>query len=143
MGRRSLLRRRRTGLSRPGRMELRTYTSLWGVEKRLYKFYDINLPYPVSVKQLGIFVGALVPWLILMNLVNMPFEPPWHLVWIAPPILAMIYANRPIAEGKTLVDYVMSQVKFFLSNHKYSGLRPEKSTTDKRSALTGTAWIRT
>lgn len=123
-------------------MQLRTYTGLWNVEKKLYKFYDINLPYPVSVKQLGIFVTALLPWTFLMNLLHVPFAPPWHLVWLAPPVLFMIYANRPIAEGKTLTDFVISQVKFFVSPRIYVGFRPQRANMDKVIAIEAKAWTR-
>ena len=32
-------------------MELPTYTSIWRIEKRLYKLYDFRLPMPLPVGQ--------------------------------------------------------------------------------------------
>lgn len=106
-------------------MQLRTYTGLWKVEKRLYKFYDINLPYPVSLRQVGIFFVALVPWLALMTLLRVPVGSSVGFVaWFGPPIAIAIYANRPIAEGKTLWDYGYSQVRFLVSPRTYAALIP-------------------
>lgn len=125
-------------------MQLRTYTGLWNVEKRLYKFYDVNLPYPVSLRQLGTFAVTAVPWAILMTVLHVPFEAPWHLLWLAPPVVAMIYANRPVAEGKTLTDFLLSQVRFFLSARVFNGLQPEKPHAEGQVIeIDGRAWERT
>jgi hypothetical protein len=106
-------------------MQLRTYTGLWNVEKRLYKFYDVNLPYPFSLKQLGILFGTAVPWVLLMLLVHMPLTPPFNILWFLPPIGAMIYANRPVAEGKTIQDFVGSQIRYFAAPRSYSALKAD------------------
>ena len=126
-------------------MQLRTYTGLWNVEKRLYKFYDINLPYPVSLRQLGIFASVSIPWAILMSLVHVPFAPPFgHLIWIAPPIAAAIYANRPIAEGKTLTDFGLSQIRFYLSSRVFHRLAPEQTHRyGTPVTVTARVWTRT
>lgn len=113
-------------------MQLRTYTGLWNVERRLYKFYDVSLPYPVSVKQLGILAGVSIPWFGLLALVNkftglLPFAAPWNIIWLGPPIVAVVYANRPVAEGKNLFDFVGSQVRYFLSARSYSALKANKT----------------
>lgn len=124
-------------------MQLRTYTGLWNVEKRLYKFYDINLPYPVSVKQIGILIAAFLPWILIMNLFHVPFEAPWHLLWLAPPVAIAWFANKPVAEGKTLTDFALSQIRFFLSPKKYTDLTPETEPEGKKVYVEGEAWRRT
>ncbi len=107
-------------------MELRTYTGLWNVEKRLYKFYDINLPYPVSFKQLGIAVFSAVPWFVLMAVLRVPFGPPFgHVLWLAPPIILAWWGNKPVTEGKNLFDYIFSQVAFWLKPRHYAALTPK------------------
>jgi hypothetical protein len=104
-------------------VEMRTYTSLWNIEKRLYRFYDMNLPYPVSIKQIGALFGFGIPWLLLMNIIGLPFAPPFgHLIWLAPPVVFVWYSNRPVAEGKKLFDYVYSQARYFLGPRQYADL---------------------
>jgi len=106
-------------------MELRTYTGLWKVERRLYKFYDINLPYPVSIRQIGLFLGSIVPWMLLMSFLHVPFAPPFgQLIWLFPPALFTWYANRPVAEGKTLFEYAGSQISFFTKPRVFGDLNP-------------------
>lgn len=122
-------------------MQLRTYTGLWGVEKRLYKFYDIALPYPVSVKQLGIFVISALSWWGLMALFQVPFDPPWNVVWLAPPVIITIYGNRPVAEGKTFADFAISQLKYFFGEKALTALEPAPATLEKRTFFAKT-WRR-
>jgi hypothetical protein len=88
---------------------LRTHTSLWQVEKRLYKVYDYTLPMPVSLKQLGFFLAFTIPWWMILKAVGLPFASPWHLIWLAPPAVATFFASRPVAEGKRLGELVWSQ----------------------------------
>lgn len=111
-------------------MQLKTYTGLWNVENRLYKFYDINLPFPIPVKQLGIGIAAFVPWLFLMNLLGISFHPPFgEIIWIAPPALLTWWSNKPVAEGKKLFDFLSSQFIYFFGPKTYSALAPMKIDT--------------
>jgi len=116
-------------------MHLRTHTSLWRVEKRLYKLYDFTLPMPVSVRQIGIFLGFGIPWVLLLKVIGVPFAPPFgHLFWIAPPVLVSWWANKPVAEGKRLGEIVTSQVGYFFQPKKYARLLP--FTGDTATAAT-------
>ena len=125
-------------------MEMRTYTSLWGIEKRLYRFYDMNLPYPVSIKQIGALFGFGVPWLLLMSIIGIPFAPPFgHLIWLAPPAVFVWFSNRPVAEGKKLFDYLYSQTRFFLGPRVYADLSPMSPSEDgAKSSILGRTWRR-
>lgn len=122
-------------------MQLRTYTGLWGVEKRLYKFYDITLPYPVSVKQLGIFSFSAFVWWSLMALFQVPFDSPWNVVWLAPPFMITYYSNRPVAEGKTMADFAISQFKYFMGDRVYTALVPAAIKTSRQTIFAKT-WRR-
>lgn len=119
-------------------LELRTHTTLWQVEKRLYKIYDFTLPMPVSVKQLGIFFSVGVPWVLLMKLVHLPFHTPWHLLWIAPPAIGTWYANKPVAEGKRLIEFLSSQIRYFFQAEMFARLRPFKP--DRAYAVRAEVW---
>lgn len=114
-------------------MQLRTYTSLWNVEKRLYRVYDISLPYPVSLKQIGVLFAAGVPWLLLMAILGVPFGPPFgHVIWIAPPVAAAWFGSKPIAEGKTLTDFLFAQVSFYLGPKFYADLSASGGTNPEK-----------
>lgn len=114
-------------------MQLRTYTGLWGVEKRLYKIYDIALPYPVSLKQLGIFLSTATVWWTILAIFRLPFDTPWHVVWLAPPFLITWLANQPVAEGKTLTDYVLSNARYYLKGKHYADMMPISPKPEQKS----------
>lgn len=105
-------------------MELRTYTSLWQVERRIYRLYDINLPYAISIKQILVFVGFTIPWLLLLNLVRIPFAAPWHALYIIPPIAVTYFASKTVAESKTLGQLLVSQGRYLTQSRKYARLYP-------------------
>lgn len=121
-------------------MQLRTYTGLWNVEKRIYRFYDINLPFPITVRQIAVFLGFGIPWVVFLSAIHVPFSPPLpYLLYFAPPILLTWWSNRPVAEGKGLVDYTKSQVLFLLSTKTYAALRPIPAAS-RPQEVSGTAW---
>lgn len=123
-------------------MQLKTYTELWHVENRLYKFYDVNLPFPIATKQLGIGVLAFIPWFFLMNLIGVPFAPPIGvLVWLAPPGFLTWWGSKPVAEGKNLYDFLLSQIRYKLNPKTYAGLVPTELDEDQ-IILDGRIWSR-
>jgi hypothetical protein len=122
-------------------MNLRTFTGLWKIERRLYKLYDITLPYPVSLRQLAIFLGIGIPWIAILSLTGFPLETPWHVVWIAPPVIATIIGNRPIAEGKTPFTWLFTQYKYVTGAHEFTRLAPASPLPYIH--LRGRVWSRT
>lgn len=123
-------------------MQVKTYSGLWNVENRLYKFYDINLPFPISVKQLGLGLGSFIPWLFLMHLIGVPFSPFGLIVWVVPPGLVTWLGNKPVAEGKSLFDYVYAQVAYMINDKTYIALTPQNITEDTH-IVDGRFWRRT
>ena len=111
-------------------MELRTYTSLWQVEKRIYSIYDFSLPFPVPVKVLGpFFLVGLPTWLIL-NVLGVPFSTPFlYLFYIVPPCAAGFLSTRHIAEGKKVGQLVSSYTKHFFEPKQFSRLRSYQQPT--------------
>ena len=67
-------------------MDLPTYTSIWRIEKRLYKLYDFRLPMPVPVGQIAVFAAITMPYVILLTILGLPFN---H-----SPLLAVLVAGR-------------------------------------------------
>lgn len=106
-------------------MQLPTYTSIWTVEKRLYKIYDWTLPYPVPYSTAGIFLAVGFVWCGLLALLNVPFNSTWYVLWLVPPGGAAVVASRPIAEEKRPQELIASYVRHYLSEpskiHRLNG----------------------
>lgn len=58
------------------RVDLPTYTNIWRIEKRLYKLYDLRLPMPLPIVWIGVFVGVVAPWSLLLYLLGLPSTHP-------------------------------------------------------------------
>ncbi|WP_270652925.1 conjugal transfer protein [Blautia massiliensis (ex Durand et al. 2017)] len=55
--------------------KIRSYTSIWSVEKVLYSINDFKLPFPITFTQMAWFVVSVFAVMLLGNL------PPFALTW--------------------------------------------------------------
>ena len=55
-------------------MDLPTYTSIWRIEKRLYKLYDFRLPMPLPIGQVTVFAAVAVPYVIILQMLGLQFN---------------------------------------------------------------------
>lgn len=112
-------------------MEIKNYTSFWNMEKKLYALWDIQLPFPISLRVAGVFVGTIIPWGVLMWILHVPLTDGFGLlVWLAPPILLAWVSGRPILEDKTIIEYATSRLKYLRENRHYKRLEPDLTKYD-------------
>jgi MinD-like ATPase involved in chromosome partitioning or flagellar assembly len=93
-------------------VELPTYTSIWRIEKRLYKLYDFRLPMPLPVGQIVVFMAITVPYVLLLTLLGLPFSHTFFWLYVLPPGLLTWLATRPVLESKRLPELVISQARY-------------------------------
>ncbi len=93
-------------------MDLPTYTSIWRIEKRLYKLYDFRLPMPVPVGQIAVFAAITVPYVILLTILGLPFNHTLFWLYVLPPGVITWLATRPVLESKRLPELIISQVRY-------------------------------
>src|SRR3954466_14347274 len=121
-------------------MDLPTYTNIWRIEKRLYKLYDLRLPMPLPLVQIGVFVGIFLPWIILLQIAQVPFHAPWHVVYIVPPGVLTWLATRPVIEGKRLTELMISQIRYLTEAKTWARLTPIREPDEV--AIVGRVWLR-
>ncbi|GAA0407252.1 hypothetical protein Acor_50810 [Acrocarpospora corrugata] len=105
-------------------MDLPTYTNIWRIEKRLYKLYDLRLPTPLPIVWIGVFIGVSAPWWVFLRLVGLPFEAPWHVVYLVPPGVVTWLSTRPVIEGKRLTELLQSQSRYLAEPRTWCRLAP-------------------
>ena len=105
-------------------MELPTYTSIWRIEKRLYKLYDFRLPMPLPVGQIAVFAAITVPYIILLTLLGLPFNHNLFWLYVLPPGLLSWLATRPVLESKRLPELLISQARYLGEPSTYCRMAP-------------------
>ncbi|MFF0306705.1 TcpE family conjugal transfer membrane protein [Streptosporangium sp. NPDC004379] len=119
-------------------MDLPTYTNIWRIEKRLYKLYDLRLPMPLPIVWIGVFVGVAVPWSLLLALLGLPFDAPWHVLYIVPPGVVTWLSTRPVIESKRLTELLQSQTRYMGEPRTWCRMAPVAEPTE--ITLTGKVW---
>lgn len=112
-------------------MEIKTYTDLWSMEKKLYAIYDLQLPAPVSLRAVGIFMALGIPWMAAMAFLQVPLSPPLFLIYIIPPSVLAWLGAKPLFEGKNLFQYLSSRAKFLFQSRIYNNLAPSSDNSEK------------
>jgi MinD-like ATPase involved in chromosome partitioning or flagellar assembly len=93
-------------------VDLPTYTSIWRIEKRLYKLYDFRLPMPLPIGQVTVFVAIAVPYVVLLQVLGLPFNHTLIWLYLLPPGLLTWLVTRPVLESKRLPELVRSQLRY-------------------------------
>ena len=100
----------RVGPRQRGLVELPTYTSIWRIEKRLYKLYDFRLPMPLPVGQIAVYTTITVPYIVLLTLFGLPFNHNLFWLYVLPPGLLTWLATRPVLESTRLPELLKSRL---------------------------------
>src|SRR5262249_51681656 len=121
-------------------VELPTYTSIWRIEKRLYKLYDFRLPMPIPVGQIAVFVAVTVPYIILLTLFGLPFSHNLFWLYVLPPGLLTWLATRPVLESKRLPELIISQARYIGEPSTWCRMAPLAEKDE--IVVIGRAWRR-
>jgi hypothetical protein len=99
---------------------LRTYNSVWKVEKVLYGIQDIPLPIPVTYRQVGFFaVGIFLMWILNQF-------PPLSLLdlglieYIFLPGFFAWFFTKQLLDGKAPHRFFLRVIQYYLSPHYYN-----------------------
>jgi len=107
-------------------MQIRTFTSFWALERKLYSIYDFSLPFPISLRVLGVFIGTGIPWWLVMRLLQVPLQNGIGLIiYVAVPGGLAYFGSKPIFEGKTLFQFMRSMAQYLFENKNYKGFQPD------------------
>jgi len=119
-------------------VELPTYTSIWRIEKRLYKLYDFRLPMPLPVGQIAVFTAITVPYVILLTLFGLPFSHTLFWLYVLPPGVLTWLATRPVLESKRLPELIISQVRYIGEPSAWCRMTPHVEKDEM--IVTGRVW---
>lgn len=115
--------------------KIRSYTSIWSVEKVIYAINDFQLPFPVTFSQMAWFTVSLLVVILFGEL------PPFSLIegaflkYIGIPVAFTWFVSQKTFDGKKPFGFLKSCVSFFLRPKvTYAGkaVRVRNQTLDER-----------
>jgi MinD-like ATPase involved in chromosome partitioning or flagellar assembly len=122
-------------------VELPTYTSIWRIEKRLYKLYDFRLPMPLPVGQIAVFAAITVPYIIMLQVFGLPFNHSLFWLYVLPPGVLTWLATRPVLESKRLPELILSQLRYLGEPSVWCRMAPLAEKDE--ITVVGRVWRRT
>ena len=103
--------------------QVKSYTSIWNVEKVIHAIGDINLLFPVTITQIGYFAGSAVVCFMVRSL------PPFvyiksTVIWIAICIGIAYLMSKKSFDGKNPYRFLCSAFNYLI--------RPKETYAGKR-----------
>ena len=84
--------------------KIRSYTSIWSVEKVLYSINDFRLPFPITFTQMTWFVVSLFAVMIL-QLAPLSMIEGAFLKYFGIPVAFTWFMSTKTFDGKSLMDF--------------------------------------
>lgn len=88
--------------------KIRSYTSIWSVEKVLYSINDLRLPFPISFTQMTWFVLSLFLMILLGNVFPLSLIDGAFLKYLGIPFACTWFLSQKTFDGKRPHRFVQS-----------------------------------
>ena len=111
--------------------KIKSYTSIWAVEKVIYAINDFHLPFPVTFNQMAWFVLSLLFVIVFAHVPPLSVIEGAFLKYFGIPVAITWFMSQKTFDGKKPYSFLKSQLCFyFRPKVTYAGkavkLRTEK-----------------
>ncbi len=94
--------------------KLKSYTSIWSVEKVIYAINDFKLPFPITFSQMAWFVGSLFLVMMLSDLPPLSLIDGALLKYIGIPVGITWFMSQKTFDGKKPYRFIQTLLIYFL-----------------------------
>jgi hypothetical protein len=99
---------------------IRVYNQVFRIEKTVYSIQGINLPQPVSYRQMAFFIGSLLVMIVLnafppVNMIDL-----FLVKFVGIPFLVAWFFTRKTLDGKAPHRFIARYIEHKLSNHQFA-----------------------
>ena len=102
--------------------KIKSYTSIWSVEKVIYAINDMQLPFPVTFTQMTWFVLSLLLIIIFGNVPPLSFIQGALLKYIGLPVGITWFMSQKTFDGKKPYGFLKSMITYvFRHKQTYAG----------------------
>lgn len=95
--------------------KIRSYTSIWNVEKVIYAINDLKLPFPITFNQMTWFVLSLFLVIFLANVPPLSLIDGALLKYLGIPGFIAWFMSQKSFDGKKPIGFLRSIFRYFLS----------------------------
>lgn len=103
--------------------QVKSYTSIWNVEKVIHAVGDVNLPFPATITQIGYFTGTAVVCLMIHNLSPFVYIKSF-VVWAAICVGNAYLMSKKSFDGKNPYRFLCAAFNYLI--------RPKETYAGKR-----------
>lgn len=101
--------------------KIKSYTSIWNVEKVIYAINDMQLPFPVTVTQMTWFVMSILFIMLFGDLPPLSFIDGALLKYLGLPVAFTWFMSQKTFDGKKPYGFLKSVISYLLrSNVTYA-----------------------
>lgn len=94
--------------------KIRSYTSIWAVEKVIYAINDLQLPFPVTFTQMTWFVVSLLVVITFGNLPPLSLIDGALLKYLGIPVGVTWFMSQKTFDGKKPYGFLKSVISYWL-----------------------------
>ena len=88
--------------------KVKSYTSIWNVEKVIYAINDLQLPFPVTFTQMTSFILSLFTVMMLSNLPPLSLIEGAFLKYLGIPVFITWFMSQKTFDGKNPYGFLKS-----------------------------------
>ncbi len=103
--------------------QIRVYNQVFRIEKTVYSIQGINLPLPVSYRQLAFFVGTLLIMVVLNKFPPISWVDYFLIKFVGIPVIVAWFFTRKTLDGKAPHRFILRFLEHFFSPHHFARYR--------------------
>lgn len=117
--------------------KIKSYTSIWAVEKVIYAINDFQLPFPVTFSQMAWFVLALFLMIFFGNIPPLSFIQGAFLKYFGIPVGFTWFMSKKTFDGKRPYGFLKSIILYaFRPKVTYAGKKVQLRTETMNQVIT-------
>ena len=111
--------------------KVKSYTSIWAVEKVIYAINDLKLPFPVTFTQMTWFVFSMVFILMFSKIPPLSFIDNALIKYAVIPVAFTWFMSQKTFDGKKPFGFMKSVILYVLRPKTKYGVKTVKLQTEK------------
>lgn len=117
--------------------KIRSYTSIWAVEKVIYAINDLQLPFPITFTQMTWFVVSLLVVILFGSVPPLSLIDGALLKYLGIPVALTWFMSQKTFDGKKPYGFLKSIITYWLrSKITYAGKAVKRQNQKLNEAIT-------